>query len=119
MIELAAHDEVDVLARVERRVGLHLDVRADKCHFEARAGEPHLTRQPQVALKAGRRREQDDELVVTRNPHRFGRGDLVRRGVEEAAAFEHARRVRQPDRIPVLRFDFPRRRPAGAGAPPS
>ena len=115
IIELAADDEIDVLAGIQRGVRLHLHVGADKGHFQRRVGAPHLARQAQIALEARRRREQDDELVIAGDADRLLRRDLVGRRIEQPASLQQAGRICEPDRIPV-RFDFPRSRPARACA---
>ena len=54
MVELAAHDEVDVVARLERRIGLHLDVRPDDRDLEIVLRVLHEADEAQIAGEAGR-----------------------------------------------------------------
>ena len=68
-----------------------------------------------VAGESGSAGEEHEQFVVLAGADRFFRRDVVRRGVEQARAFEHARGIGEPDRIPV-RFDLTRRGPARTGA---
>ena len=113
MIELAADDEVDVAAGVQALVRPYLNVGADESDREIVLRLLHFLRQTQVALESGRRRKEDDKVVVARNLDRLRRTHFVRRGIQQPAAFEHARRIGEPHRIPV-RFDFACGRPTRA-----
>ena len=69
-----------------------------------------------VARKSWSAREQHEQFIVLTGADRLFRRDVVRRGVEQARAFEHSGRIGEPDRIPVG-LDLTRGGPARTCAP--
>ena len=114
-VELAAADEVDDVALVERAIGVGGDGRSDERDLDGgvrlfdRLGEGVVTR------PADGRGKEDQELVALRHLDGLFGADVVGRRIEELGALEHACRVGQPNRIPIG-FDLAGSRPAGAGA---
>ena len=71
---------------------------------------------PLVARPADGAGEEDQEFVVLAESRSTLRpGDVVRVGVEQARALQHAGRIGEPDRVPVG-LDFAGGGPARAGA---
>ena len=68
-----------------------------------------------VAIPAHGAGEEDEELVVLERFDDFGPLDVVRWGVEEAGAFEHAGGIGEPDGVPVG-LDLAGGGPAGTGS---
>ena len=114
-VELAAADEVDGGALVERAVGVGGDRGADEADLHGGVGALDGFGQSVVAVPADGRGEEDEELVALGDLDGLVGGDVVRRGVEELRAFEHAGGIGEPDGVPV-RLDFADCGPARACA---
>jgi len=115
VVELAAADEVDRLALVQRLVGIGRDRRSDETNLDVWVGVLDLLGPPLVAAPRNRAREENEEFVVLQDLDHLRPRDVVRVGIEQARPFEHARRVSQPNRVPVG-LDFAGSGPARAGA---
>ena len=114
-VELAAADEVDNCAFVQGAVRVGRDRWPNKRNLDRGIGVLDGLGQPLVARPADGAGEENEEFEVLGNLDGLIRGDVMRRRVEQLAAFQHAGRIGQPDRIPV-RLDFAGSGPAGTGA---
>ena len=101
VIEFAANDEINVLARQQtfRRLDLHLG--PDEADLDSRLLVFHRASHAQVAEETHRGGKQNDELVVLRYAHNFLGRYVMRRPVQQAAPGKHTRGVGQPNRIPI------------------
>ncbi len=115
VIELTARDEVDVFAGGQRCVGLDVAVRADESDLHARIGFFNFAEKLDVGIEADRRGEEDEEFVVFADFDGLAPVDFGGRGVNEAAAGNHAGGIGEPNGIPVG-LDFASRGPARACA---
>ena len=115
VIELTARDEVDVLGGVEGFVGLDVAVRADEGDLHARIGFFNFAEKLDVGIEADGGGEENEELVVFADLDRLAPVDFVGRGVDEAAAGDHAGGIGEPNGIPVG-LDFAGGGPARACA---
>ena len=94
VVELAAADEVEHRALVQRAVRVGRHRRPDKRDANRRIGCLDGLGQPLIALPAHGRGEQHQELVVLADlDGLFGR-DVMRRGIQQARALQQYR----PDR---------------------
>src|SRR5262250_3408494 len=86
MIEFAADNKVDIGTRKQALRRLDLYMRTDKGDLQVRLLLLHSSGEPQIALEADGRGEQNKKLVVARGANDlFGR-NMVRRTVQKAAA---------------------------------
>src|SRR5712672_155209 len=110
VIELAAGHKFDVFAGIQGFVGLDVPMGADKGDLEAGIRFLNLADQLDVALEAHCGGEQDKEFVLFADFDGLLPIHLGRAGVQKAASGDHARRVGQPNGIPI-RFNLARRGP--------
>jgi len=113
VIKFPAYNEINVRAREQCFRGLDLHVRSDKSDLQAGLLFLHAPRHLQVAAESHGGSKQNNEVVVLGDADGFGNADVVRRRVQQPAAFEHSRGVGEPNRIPGG-LDVPRVRPARA-----
>ena len=111
VVEFLAADHIDDLVLEQRLFRQDAHVRTDKRNLDIRIGVLNRFRQADIAGESGRAREKNQQLVVLTNANGLFRRNVVRRSIQQARSFEHARGIREPDRIPVG-LDFARGRPA-------
>jgi len=114
-VELAAADEVDDVALVEGAIRVRGDRRPDEGDPDGWIRFLDGLSEGMVAGPADGRGEEDEELVTLGDLDGLFGGDVMRRSIEEARAFEHTGRIGEPDWIPVG-LDLAGCGPAGAGA---
>ena len=101
IVELAAADEVERGALVQRAVRVGGHRRADKGNADRRVGRLDGFGHALVAFPADRRGEEDQELVILADLDGLVGGDVVRRGVQQARALKKAGRIGEPHRVPI------------------
>src|SRR5208337_368749 len=101
VVELATYHEVDGCAFCEGPLRQGSDMRTYEGDLQLWIGSFHRCGKPDVALEARRTGKQHQEVEILANFYGFFRAHMMRRSVEHARAFQHARRVSQPDRIPI------------------
>ena len=82
MVKFTAHDEIDVLAGVQRFIGLDMAVRPNESHFQRGVAFLDFPQQFDVAFKTHRRGKQDQELVVLADLYRLLPVDFMRRSIQ-------------------------------------
>ena len=115
VVEFLAADEINFRAVAQRLLRQHAHVRSDKRNFDLGIGLLDGLRDPHVAWKARRRREEDEKFISLGDLNRLFRGNVMRRRIQQPRPFNHPGRISQPNRIPIG-LDFTRSRPARTGA---
>src|SRR5882762_10030479 len=110
VVELAAGHKLDVFAGIQCFVGLDVPMGADKSDLEAGIPFLNLADQLDVALESDCGGEQHQEFVIFADFNGLLPIHLGRAGVQKAASGDHARRIGQPNGIPI-RFNLARRGP--------
>ncbi len=82
-----------------RRLDLHL--RPDEADLDARLLVFHRPSHAQIAEETDGGSKKNHELVILSYANNFLGRYVMRRPIKQAAAFEHSRRIGQPNRIPV------------------
>ena len=101
VIELSARYEIDVLASVQRLLGLDVSVRPDESNLHARVGFLDFPDELDVALQANRGGEQNKKFVVFADLDCLPPVYFVGRCVQQPASRNHACGVRQPNWVPI------------------
>ena len=116
VVEFLAAGYVDDFRFHQRLLRQHADVGSDEGNLDVRIAVFDRLSDADVAREARRAGEKNEQFVILTGADGLFRGNVVRRGVEQSGALQHARRIGEPDRIPV-RFNFTRSGPARACAP--